>query len=77
MGLDAQYERVGLSSSGSRGQRQCSGVLMSDLRKMGKEDGGMEGGGEKKMKERRGWGEWQRKKTKALREWRLRPVSPR
>lgn len=51
---------------------------MSDLRKMGKEDGGMEGGGEKKKKkERRGWGEWQRKNCKALREWRLRPVSPR
>lgn len=49
-GLDAQYERARLSSPGSWGQRQCSGVLMSDLRKMGKEDGGMEGGDEKKWR---------------------------
>ena len=35
--------------AGSRGQHQCSGVLMSDLRKMvEEEDGGMEGGGGKK-----------------------------
>lgn len=47
MGLDAQYEIAGLSSSGSWGHRQCSGVLMSDLRKMVNKDGGMEGGGEK------------------------------
>lgn len=43
-------------------------------------EGGWRDGGrrwEKKMKERRGWGEWQRKNCKALREWRLRPVSPR
>lgn len=50
-GLDAQYGRAGLSSSGSRGQHQCSGVLMSDLRKMVEEDGGMEGHGEKKWRE--------------------------
>lgn len=31
----------------------------------------------RKMKERRGRGEWQRENCKALREWRLRPVSPR
>lgn len=74
MGLDAQYGRARLSSSGSRGQRQCSGVLMSDLRKMVKEDGGRE---VRKMKERHGRGEWQRENCKALREWRLRPVSPR
>lgn len=35
----------------------------------------MEGGGEKY--ERSGWGEWQRENCKALREWRLRPVSSR
>lgn len=35
--------RLGFQSSGLRGQRQCSGALMSDLRKMGKEDGGEEG----------------------------------
>lgn len=49
---------------------------MSDLRKMVQEDRGMEGRGAK-MKGRRGRGEWQKENCKALREWRLRPVSPR
>lgn len=39
---------LGFQALGHGGQRQCSGVLMSDLRKMGKEDGVMEGGGEEK-----------------------------
>lgn len=39
----------GLSSSGSRGQRQCSGVLMSDLQKNGRRGGG--GGAEGGMEE--------------------------
>lgn len=60
----------GLSSSGSRGQRQCSAALMSDLRKMVEEDGGIEGtegGGEKngeREREKKGvGGESGREKT--------------
>lgn len=53
-----QYGRAGLSSSGSRGQRQCSGVLMSDLqeKRRRRTEGWREEvrGGE--MKERRGRG---------------------
>lgn len=54
MGLGAQYGIAKLSSSGSWGQRQCSRVLMSDLRKMAKGDRRVKGGGEKN--EGKPWG---------------------
>lgn len=53
-----------------KGQHQCSGVLMSDLRKMVEEDREMESVGRKKKRNRvrGGRGEWQGENCKALRE---------